>query len=199
MKQLILGAYIIILILVGVSSVSSVAHAFDVLGVASINFSDGRTGTITYNELTNSTTMQLSDGTTARTSHNDLTNNSTTQFSNGITATSHHNDLTNNIYTSYSSGLTSTTHYNDLTDTLYTTFSDGSTATTTYNDLTRTATTSVFGIFLLPSMKNILFNPQANKLKTIRNQSERPSTKDHKEGWIRSSPSKTKLVPHGEP
>ena len=150
---------------------------------ASIYFSDGRTGTITYNDITNTSNMHLSDGSSATTSYNDLTHSSHTRFSDGTTASSSYNELTKNIYTNYSNGLTASTHYNDLTDTLSTTFSDGSTASTTFNEITRTSTTTVFGIFLLPSMGNIHFDPKSEKLKTIKESS--PELGE----WLKSKPS----------
>jgi len=171
----------------------AVAHAEIVVqnnkltNTATITYSDGRTGSIIYNDLTNTSIMRLNDGTVATTTYNDLTQTANTTYNNGITAISIYNRLTKSIHTSFNDGDSSITVFNELTDTLQTSFSNGDTATTTYNRLTSQSTTTVYGIFLLPSMAKITFSPKSAKIRKIHNVKSLTQSQRKEEGWVKSS------------
>lgn len=184
--------------LIILGSYSAFGEPIGFIGNATIIFSDGRSGSITYNEVTNTSTMLLSDGQSAATTYNKITKTAHTIYSNGKAATSSFNDITKTSHTIFSDGLTANTSFNDITNTLHTTFSDGTTAITSYNEVTNTATTTVFGIFLLPSMAKIHFSPKSTKIKKILHIKDLKSGEREAEGWIKneileptSVPSKT--------
>ena len=176
-------------------SYSAFGEPVGIVGNATIIFSDGRTGSITYNEVTNTSTMLLSDGQNASTTYNDITKTAHTIYSNGETATSSFNGITKTSHTMFSNGLAANTSFNDLTNTLHTNFSDGSTATTSYNKITNTTTTTVFGIFLLPSMSKIRFSPQSSKIKKIFHVKDLKPEERETEGWIRNEIRKPTSIP----
>jgi hypothetical protein len=176
-------------------SYSAFGEPVGIVGNATIVFSDGRTGSITYNEVTNTSTMLISDGHSASTTYNDITKTAHTIYSNGKIGTSSFNDITQTSHTIFSDGLTANTSFNNLTNTLHTTFSDGATAITSYNKITNTATTTVFGIFLLPSMSKIKFSPQSTKIKKIFHVKDLKPGERESEGWIRNEIRDSTSVP----
>ena len=52
--------------------------------------------------------------------------------------------------------------------------------------------TTVFGILLLPSIKQIIFSPNHSKIKNIQRIKKLSEDNLEKEGWIKSNPVKTK-------
>jgi len=163
-------------------------------GNATIHFSDGRSGSITYNAVMKTSTMHLSDGQSATTTYNEIPKTAHTVYSNGTTASTSFLDITQTSHTVFSDGLTANTSFNDITNTLYTTFSDGTTATTSYNEVTNTASTTVFGIFLLPSMAKIYFSPQSAKIKKIHHIKNLKPENRETEDWIRNEIKKSTPV-----
>ena len=158
----------------------------EVVRTGTILFSDGRSGSITYNGITNTSTMLLSDGEGATTTYNKTTRTAYTVYTDGRTASSYFNDVTQTSHTSFSDGLTAHSNFNDVTNTLYTTFSDGTTATTSYNEVTKTSTTQVFGIFLLPSMARIYFSPQSPRIKELLRIKDLEPEEREADGWKRN-------------
>jgi len=164
----------------------SLGQDLDVVRTGTILFSDGRSGSIMYNGITNTSTMLLSDGEGATTTYNKTTRTAYTVYTDGRTASSYFNDVTQTSHTSFSDGLTAHSNFNDVTNTVYTTFSDGTTATTSYNEVTKTSTTQVFGIFLLPSMAKIYFSPQSPRIKELLRIKDLEPEEREADGWKRN-------------
>jgi len=174
---------------------SAFGEPVEVLRTGTILFSDGRSGSITYNEVANTSTMFLSDGEGATTTYNKITRSAHTVYTDGRTASSFFNDVTQTSHTSFSDGLTANSNFNDVTNTLHTTFSDGTTATTSYNEVTNTATTQVFGIFLLPSMAKIYFSPQSPRIKELLRIKDLEPEEREAGGWKRNEIQKPSSTP----
>jgi len=189
------GTLLILILLILLGSYSAFGEPIDFIGNATILFSDGRSGSITYNAVMKTSTMHLNDGQSATTTYNEIAKTTHTVYSNGTTATSSFLDITQTSHTVFSNGLTANTLFNDITNTLHTTFSDGTTATTSYNEVTNTATTTVFGIFLLPSMAKIHFSPKSTKIEKILHIKDLKSGEREAEGWIRNEILEPTAVP----
>ena len=154
------------------------------LEIAIVSFSDGLTGRITYDSLTNTSRSFFSDGSYTWTTHTAF--NAFTTYSDGRTSNSTYNAVTKTVTTRFSDNTTATTTFNDFTNTVVTHYSEGRTAIITYTDFPVYVESPVCGIHLMPDRSNIIVDPNHPAVQEIRRLRNMDDAERKASGWLKS-------------
>ncbi len=152
--------------------------------IAVISFSDGISGRLTYDALTNTSRSFFSDGSFSWTTH--MGNTAFTTYSDGRTSNSNYNPITKTVTTNFSDNATATTTYNEITNTIVTHYSEGRTATINYTEFPIYVDAPVCGLHLMPEASNIIVDPDHPAVQEIRRLRELDESDREASGWIRS-------------